>query len=263
MVKVKEDMSGWIMSEHGVLDSKLTIIKQVEDKIYPSGRHAAQWLCECSCEDRKRVIVLGDYLKAGYTKSCGCINKARISEYNKYNKRKTNIYNLNGEYGIGWTSNTNNEFYFDLEDFDKIKDYCWNEHILVNGYHSLETRVHGSSETVRMHWLIVGKESDHKDRNPLNNRKNNLRQANYAENAQNHSKRKDNTSGITGVTFNKQANQWQVWININKKRTHLGYFITKYDAIVTRLKAEQKYYGEFAPQKHLFEQYGIKTIQND
>ena len=45
----------------------------------------------------------------------------RSSKCNK----KYNKYDLSGEYGIGWTSNTNQEFYFDLEDYDKIKDYCW------------------------------------------------------------------------------------------------------------------------------------------
>lgn len=108
-----------------------------------------------------------------------------------------------------------------------------------------------------MHQIIVGKWSDHNDRNPLNNRKDNLRKASYAENTQNHSKRKDNTSGITGVTFNKHINKWQVCININKKRTHLGSFINKEDAIITRLKAEKEYYGEFAPQQNLFEKYNI------
>lgn len=33
MVKVKEDMTGWIMSEHGVPDSKIKVIKQTEDYI--------------------------------------------------------------------------------------------------------------------------------------------------------------------------------------------------------------------------------------
>ena len=263
MVKVKEDMTGWVMSEHGVPDSRLTVIRQVEDYVSPSGIHYAQWLCECDCVKHTKLIVLGSCIKSGHTKSCGCINSERISDYNQENKRKPNIYNLNGEYGIGWTSNTNNEFYFDLEDYDKIKDYCWCEHILTNGYHALETRIHGSTTVIRMNWLIAGKDSDHEDRNPLNNRKNNLRKATFAENAQNHSRRKDNTSGISGVTFNKRMNQWQVCINIDKKRTHLGYFVNKEDAIVERLKAENKYYGEFAPQRHLFEQYGINTKQND
>ena len=43
----------------------------------------------------------------------------------------------------------------------------------------------------------------------------------------------------------------------------LGHFDNKDDAIRARLNAEVKYFGEFAPQKHLYEQYGIKTPQND
>ena len=35
------------------------------------------------------------------------------------------------------------------------------------------------------------------------------------------------------------------------------------DAIIARLRAEIKYFGDFAPQKHLFKQYGINTQQND
>lgn len=250
MIKVKEDLTG---KQFG----RLTVLRQVEDYIKPSGKHESQWLCKCSCEPNKTVIKQGGLLKNGHTQSCGCLSNEHIVNYNKQNKRKINLYNLDGEYGIGYAINTGNEFYFDLEDFEKIKDYCWYEHILVNGYHSLETRIHGSNQTVRMHWIIAGKENDHKDRNPLNNRKDNLRKASSAENAQNHSKRKDNTSGITGVTFNKRMEQWQVCININKKRVHLGYFINKEDAIITRLQAEAQYYKEFAPQRYLFEKYNI------
>ena len=52
MVKVREDMTGWIMSEHGVSDSRLTVIEQVEDHVYADKQnkehHYAQWLCECN-----------------------------------------------------------------------------------------------------------------------------------------------------------------------------------------------------------------------
>ena len=45
--------------------------------------------------------------------------------------KKYNTYDLTGEYGIGYTSK-DEEFYFDLEDYDKIKDYCWR--ITMQGY---------------------------------------------------------------------------------------------------------------------------------
>ena len=61
------------------------------------------------------------------------------------------------------------------------------------------------------------------------------------------------------VYFNKQRKKWNVRISINKKPVSLGRFDNKEDAIKARLKAEMKYYGEFAPQADLFEQYGIKN----
>lgn len=45
---------------------------------------------------------------------------------------------------------------------------------------------------------------------------------------------------------------------MNNKTKYLGSFKNKEGAIKARLEAEAKYFGEFAPQKHLFEQYGIK-----
>ena len=65
-----------------------------------------------------------------------------------------------------------------------------------------------------------------------------------------------------GVGWYKRYDKWRAYIKVDKNIT-LGYFENKDDAIRTRLKAEQKYFGEFAPQKHLYEQYGIQTIQND
>lgn len=59
------------------------------------------------------------------------------------------MYDLTGEYGIGWTSNTNKEFYFDIEDYDKIKDYCWYEN---DGGYVVTQR---NRKTIRMHRLIL------------------------------------------------------------------------------------------------------------
>ena len=51
------------------------------------------------------------------------VSRHTDSRFNvKYNK-----YDLLGSFGVGWTTNTNKEFWFDLEDYDKIKDYCWAE----------------------------------------------------------------------------------------------------------------------------------------
>ena len=97
---------------------RLTVIKRAEDYISPNGSKAPQWLCECECGNE--IIVVGGRLtKKNGTKSCGCLQKERASQVGKNNK-KFNTYDLSKEYGIGYTFK-GEEFYFDLEDYDKIK----------------------------------------------------------------------------------------------------------------------------------------------
>lgn len=253
MVKVKEDLTGKVFG-------RLTVVEQAEDYISPQGYRYAQWKCKCCCEADKTIITMGRHLKTGHTMSCGCL-MIEINRENGHKNKKYNKYDLSGKFGIGYCSNTGSQFYFDLEDYDKIKEYCWNEHV-IGRYHALETHTSKDS-VVRMSWLIVGKDYDHIDRNPLNNKKDNLRKSTDSENNCNHSLRSNNTSGITGVGWDKRSNRWIARISINHKYSHIGYFVDKEDAIVARLQAEAKYYGEFAPQRHLFEQYNISTQQND
>lgn len=260
MVKAKIDMKGWKMWEHGVPDSKLTVIKQVEDYVTPKGIHIAQWLCECSCPEHNLIIVSGNNLKSGNTKSCGCIaEEINNKKYNNYEKR----IDETGEYYVGITSNTGSEFYFDVEDYEIVSQYYWNERVDNHGYHHLQAWDGNAKKHIKLHWLIIGKHVDHKDRNPLNNRRDNLRKATFRENSRNQSKSTKNTSGVVGVGWYPRYNKWRAYITTDKnKNITLGYFNNKDDAIRTRLIAEQKYFGEFAPQQHLYEQYGI-TVQND
>lgn len=256
MVKVKEDMTGWVMSEHGVPDSRLTVIHQVEDKIKPNGVHEAMWLCECSCEEHKQVIVRGYAVKNGITKSCGCLQKESARK-TREDSHTTNIYDYSREYGVGYCHNTGTEFYFDWEDYDKIKDYCWSESVDNNkNYHWLCAWDKEKKKVVKMHHIVVGKYYDHIDRNPLNNRKNNLRPSTFSENTTNRKLFKNNTSQITGVHMDKYG-KWIAYLNTSGERIYLGYFTNKDDAIKARLDAEVKYHNEFAPQKHLYEQYNI------
>ena len=254
MVKVREDMTGWIMSEHGFPNSRLTVLEQAEDHIDKNGNHHACWLCECCCEERNQIKVIGTNLRSGHTTSCGCITKESIRNlFKKYNN-----YDLSKEYGVGFTINTNREFYFDIEDYDKICGYCWCEG--ERGYPV--ARVNG--KVVPMHKLIVDYNiCDHINRNPFDNRKLNLRAAEHRENDRNKSILSSNTSGITGVSWDKSRQKWRAYIKIDDRWIQLGRFVDKDDAIRARLAAEAKYFMEFAPQKHLYSQYNIDTQQSD
>ena len=247
MVNVKQNLTGMVFG-------RLTVLEQAEDHIRPDGRRETKWLCQCVCGNFKTVI--GYLLTSNKTQSCGCLSIENISEIGKSN-HKTNKYDLSGEYGIGIAFNTNREFYFDLEDYGKIKDYCWSECIDTNGYHYVCTWDSNLEKIIKMSHLIIGKNYDHINRNPMDNRKLNLRFATHSENMKNRKRFKNNTSGITGVYFHKNKFKWEARISNNGKVTCLGSFNNKDEAIRARLKAELEYYGEFAPQRHLFEQYNI------
>ena len=53
---------------------------------------------------------------------------------------------------------------------------------------------------------------------------------------------KNNTSGKTGVSFNKRNKKWSAEIILKGKKIRLGYFDKKEDAIKARLKAEEEYF---------------------
>ena len=247
MVNVKEDLTGLIFG-------RLTVLEQDEDYIRPDGRREAKWLCQCVCGNLK--TIKGDLLTSRKTQSCGCLSIENISEIGKSN-HKTNKYDLSGEYGVGITFNTSREFYFDLEDYEKIKDYCWSECVDTNGYHYVHTWDANLKKIIKMSHLIIGKNYDHINRNSMDNRKSNLRLATQSENMKNRKKFKNNMSGITGVYFHKNTSKWEARISNDFKVVYLGRFDNKDEAIKARLNAELEYYGEFAPQKHLFEQYNI------
>ncbi len=246
MVKVKEDLTGKIFG-------RLTVLEQTEDYIDLKGKHKSLWLCQCSCEEHNVVKVIGSNLKrSNGTRSCGCIGKEKASNRMKkmaniFNaeKHKTNTYNLSGEYGIGWTSNTNQEFYFDLEDFDIIKNYCWHESINKDGLHRLRTYDSQSKKQIAMHVLLGYNNYDHIDRNELNNCKNNLRQCSNTENNYNRKKFSNNTSNYTGVTFIQKRQKWRAFLYKNNQLVLNAMFDNKEDAIKARKKAEEIYCNGF------------------
>ena len=69
---------------------------------------------------------------------------------------------------------------------------------------------------------------------------------------------KPNTSsGVNGVYWDKCRSKWAVQIAYNGNKYSLGRYSEKDDAIIARLLAEKKYYGDSAPQSYLFEKYNI------
>jgi hypothetical protein len=93
---------------------------------------------------------------------------------------------------------------------------------------------------------------DHINRDRKDNFLDNLRWCTASENSRNKTKRKDNSSGINGVCYNKSGNRWQTEICNNEgKRIHKSFSCSKHPdakerAIAWRKQKEQElgYCGE-------------------
>ena len=240
---------------------RLTVIGEAEPYIQPSGQKRRMIRCKCSCGNPEEVVVRIDILISGQCKSCGCYKKEKDIERGKSSK-KYNTYDLSGEYGIGYTLK-GEPFLFDKEDYDLIKDCCWG---VSKGY--ITGKSPCSDKMVSMHRLVMhakeGDIIDHIFRKKNDNRKSQLRKVTVSQNAMNSGVRSDNTSGITGVKWNKKREKWEAGLQIDKKYIHLGIFSNKQDAIEARLKAELELFGEYSPnyEKLIQQQSDQQSQQN-
>jgi len=87
---------------------------------------------------------------------------------------------------------------------------------------------------------------DHRNHQKSDDRWDNIRPANKAQNEQNKGLRASNSSGCTGVYFNKAAGKWQAYITVMERPKYLGIFREWFDAVCARKAAEAKHFGEFA-----------------
>ena len=86
--------------------------------------------------------------------------------------------------------------------------------------------------------IPVGIEVSHIDKNPSNNRIENLRLASHIENTM---RSISNTSGFPGISWQKKDKLWVVMIFDNGKSRYCGSFKTIEEAIYARRQAELKY----------------------
>lgn len=136
---------------------------------------------------------------------------------------------------------THNQFALvDNEDYDFLSQFNW--HINKLGYAASQK----DNKKYYMHRLVnktpIGMDTDHINRDRLDNRKVNLRTATRTENAINRGKNKNNTSGFKGVSWNKGNNKWLAHIKVNYKLINLGTFRDIKDAVLVRQNAERIYH---------------------
>ncbi len=114
----------------------------------------------------------------------------------------------------------------------------------------------GSTKSIYLHRIILervldrvfqnGEYVDHKDNNPLNNCRCNLRLADRQQNSWNYSRPVSSTSGYKGVSWHKMTGKWVAYIGLDGKKHHLGLFNTPEEAHAAYCAAALELHGEFA-----------------
>lgn len=131
----------------------------------------------------------------------------------------------------------------DAADFDWLNQFKW--HVTDRGY-AIASR---KGKRLTMHRLILetpkGMVSDHINGNRLDNRRDNLRIATYAENARNKGNQA-HTSIYKGVGWKKDNNLWQVRIHIGDKWHHVGLYEEEIAAAVAYNEKAIEVFGEHA-----------------
>ena len=134
----------------------------------------------------------------------------------------------------------------DDENFEYLNQWKWR--ISSHGYAIRRGKSRlGEPKQIFMHRIINKTPStlitDHINKNKLDNRKINLRDADMRLNSINRLIQKNNTSGYKGLSWNKDVKKWETYIWSYGKKFLLGYFKDKNLAIKKRKKAEIIYHA--------------------
>lgn len=133
----------------------------------------------------------------------------------------------------------------DDEDFDLLNQWSWQ--VNNSGYIRRTEKKDGVHRTIYMSRLVMCYNGtlhvEHKDRNKLNNQKNNLRLATPPQNGANKKKISQNKD-YKGIYRHKD--RWYATIIVNKEVVYLGVYANQQDAAIAYNKAAKVHYGEFA-----------------
>lgn len=152
----------------------------------------------------------------------------------------------------------------DDDDFDMLNSFVWYCATRKDGKSKTKYAIRTSKNyTIAMHRQILDLkqfdkiQTDHIDRNGLNNQRNNLRLATVAQNVCNVAVTKRNKLGLKGISLVKGL--FKVMLSHKRHNRLLGYFDTLDAAIACYDWAAKKYHGEFAYVNGTAQEYDPNT----
>jgi hypothetical protein len=143
------------------------------------------------------------------------------------------------------------------EDYDFLMQFKWYVANIKGEWRAMRaSRKPNRERTVQyMHRVIVERmgikapTTDHIDRDTLNNRRENLRGATSSQNGHNQGIAKNNTSGYTGVCWNKREGRWQAVVGHLNRKHFLGHFDDPAVASERYQEKKRELAGAFTPEE--------------
>lgn len=142
--------------------------------------------------------------------------------------------------------------FVDDEDFESLNKFKWHTRKKGKMFYAIRNTSRAGNKMAKTVWmhkelLKVPEDMDieHKNRNGLDNQKNNLRQCTKAQNQWNTTENENNTSGFKGCYFDKRDGMWFSSIQINGVRKYLGRFKTVEESAKAYDDAAFESHGEF------------------
>lgn len=152
------------------------------------------------------------------------------------------IYLSNGGYTI-----------VDDDMYDVLSKYKWKcqkGYATRNAYMGKNKEGEYIYKTISIHSIVLpGKKgfvTDHINRDRLDNRRSNLRLCTNSQNTFNQSPRKDNSTGVRGVFFDRRNNVYYSQITVNRKVYNLGNFKSLAEAYGAYITHSEHFFGEYS-----------------
>lgn len=221
------------------------------------GKRRVHWLCQCECGNPILSSVEAYQLKTGHTQSCGCYASEQTIKRNKKFSTKVNDYKENNDGTMTIYDDAGNSCLIDREDYAIVKRWYWRKierrGRIEKGYWATNVKdddkydksillIHQVIAEIKYGEYDSEKQfPDHLSRNTNDNRKCNILLKSNKDNCKNRGISKANSSGKTGVSFNKEQNVWVAYITVNYKTIRLGAFSDFDKAVQARKKAEERY----------------------
>lgn len=135
----------------------------------------------------------------------------------------------------------------DDADYRLVARHKW--HVTRGGYAARTFLVNGKRRYVYMHRLIARAGTrdivDHRDGDPLNNTRSNLRLVTGHQNAWN-CRERANETGYRGVSFNRRKGKYYARIQVHGRRRFLGYYDTPEAAAEAYDAAARTLFGDYS-----------------